>query len=67
MNEINMSASDILTHMRKGAELYRSFGENVELRMTDGNAVLVPIEIFDSLVGEYWIKPRGETGFYDLA
>jgi hypothetical protein len=69
MNEVSMSASDIIEHIRKGAKLYRGFGDNIELRMPDGGLVYVPQLIFDGLVDESRIVSESgvATGFYRLA
>jgi hypothetical protein len=32
MREVNMSASDVLAHMRDGAKLHRGFGDRIELK-----------------------------------
>jgi hypothetical protein len=64
-----MSTSDILTHIKNGAELYRGFADKIELKLSDGRTFVVPVPMFDDLIDAGRIKPElGErTGFYRLA
>jgi hypothetical protein len=68
MREVNMSASDVLSHMKNGAKLYRGFGDRIELR-ADTGIFLVPLGIFDALIDEHRIFAEGGValGFYHLA
>jgi len=67
MSEVNMSATDILDHMKKGAKLHRAFADKIELRLHD-KVVLVPVDIFDSLIDERRIVPEGgAAGYYRAA
>jgi hypothetical protein len=67
MREVNMSASDVLAHMKEGAKLYRGFGDRIELRAGTG-IFLVPVAIFDGLIDENKIVADGGVtlGFYRL-
>jgi hypothetical protein len=60
-----MTTSDILEHMKQGAELHREFGE-IELRMPDGGKFLIPTGMFDALIDERRIV-AGSGGFYRLS
>ena len=70
MTDVNLSTSDILEHMRKGAKLHRGFADDIELRVKDG-VYKVPASIFDTLIDQHQIKPErnggGQRGFYRLA
>jgi hypothetical protein len=65
MNEISMSTSEIVEHLKKGAQLDRGFGDKIELRLSNGVA-FVPLAMLDSLVDQGQIVP-GEAGFYRAA
>jgi hypothetical protein len=67
-NHVMMGTSDILAHMKDGADLYRGFADQIELRLSDGRVFEVPVQMFDDLVREFRIAPEhGErTGFYRL-
>ena len=66
MRKNSFSATDILNHMRDGAELRCGFGDKVELRLASG-VVHVPFETFDLLRDARRINPDGDSGFYRLA
>jgi hypothetical protein len=63
---LSMSVSDVLREMKKGAKLYRGFGNMVELRVAGIMAIFIPLPIFDALIDEHKIVAEGE-GFYGLA
>jgi hypothetical protein len=60
-----MTTSEILEHMKQGAELHREFGE-IELRMPDGEMFLIPARMFDALIEERRIV-AASGGFYRLS
>jgi hypothetical protein len=66
MTNISMNASNVLKHMEDGAQLHRSFGNKIELRIPGKGVVIVPVEIFDVLLDEQKIiSQSGQlTGFY---
>jgi hypothetical protein len=61
------SATDVINEMKKGAKLFRDFGDVIELRMKN-ETVRVPVEIFDQLVTEMKIVSASgnKNGFYVL-
>jgi hypothetical protein len=65
MSEITMSTTEIVEHIKKGAKLYRGFGDEIELRLAEGVAFL-PLSIFDSLIDQGQIVPE-KGGFYRAA
>jgi hypothetical protein len=65
---LSFSASDILEQMKRGAKLYRGFGDQVELRIADSVTVIIPVPVFNALIDEHKISESGEAnGFYRLA
>jgi hypothetical protein len=68
MSDVSMTTSDVLQHMREGATLHRGFGDQIELRLTDGRNVAVPARMFDALIDEHKIKSEtgNPSGFYHL-
>jgi hypothetical protein len=64
MDDVSMSASDVLDLMKRGAKLHRGIAERIELRLAHG-IIIVPAAIFDALVAENRIVPDGR-GFYRL-
>jgi hypothetical protein len=65
MNDISMTTTDILEHMRGGAKLFRKFAQ-IELRLKDGRKLEVPVQMFDGLMDEHKIVAESR-GFYRLA
>jgi hypothetical protein len=65
MNEVSMSTSEIIEHMKKGAKLHRGFADKIELRLP-GGVVFIPQAIFDSLIDQGQIVPE-DDGFYRVA
>ncbi len=69
MKSVPMGGSDILAYMKNGAKLYRGFADKIELRLSDGRIIEVPVPIFDGLIDEHRIVSEngGPRGFYRLA
>jgi hypothetical protein len=65
MRKSSFSATDVLNHMRDGAQLHHGFDDKIELRLTTG-VVHVPFETFDLLRDARRINPDGDAGFYRL-
>jgi hypothetical protein len=65
MNDISMTTTGILEHMRNGAKLFRRFDE-IQLALSDGRRFEVPEHIFDGLMDEHKIVAE-LGGFYRLA
>jgi hypothetical protein len=69
VDEILMTTTDILDHMRNGARLFRGVADQIELTLSEGQKFEVPLELFDSLIDEHKIvSESGEpNGLYRLS
>jgi hypothetical protein len=65
MNEVQMSASDVLSAIDAGARLDRAHAQGVvELRLPNGDIVYVRTAIFDQLQDGHIEPEVGTSGFY---
>ncbi len=62
MDDVSMSASDLLDLMKWVAQLHRGFAGRIELQLAHG-IIIVPGAIFDALAAEPRIVPDGRCSY----